>query len=86
MTVRELIEALKGMDPDRLVVLQKDGEGNGYSPLADVDDNAAYMPETTWSGEVGLQFLTAEDRSSGFSDEDLAHPNATPCVILGPTN
>jgi hypothetical protein len=32
MTVRELIAALQGVDPDLLVVLQEDAEGNGYSP------------------------------------------------------
>ena len=34
MTVKELIEGLQSEDPDRLVICQKDPEGNGYSPLA----------------------------------------------------
>lgn len=84
MTVRELVEQLQKMDPDRLVVVQKDAEGNGYSPLEGADDNAAYTAETTWSGEVGKQVLTKEDRAAGFTKEDLARNGAVPCVILYP--
>lgn len=51
MTVRELIEALQAIDPDMLVVLQKDPEGNGYSPLAGAEP-AYYVADSTWSGEV----------------------------------
>jgi hypothetical protein len=35
MTVAELIEVLQGLDPDRKVILQKDAEGNGFSPFGD---------------------------------------------------
>ena len=34
------------------VVLQKDSEGNGYSPLAGADPEAVYIPDSTWSGDV----------------------------------
>lgn len=34
MKVSELIAELKKLDPDRIVILQKDPEGNGYSELA----------------------------------------------------
>jgi hypothetical protein len=33
MTVKELIEELQKEDPSCLVVMAKDSEGNGYSPL-----------------------------------------------------
>ena len=32
MTVKELIEELQEYDPDTVVVLSRDPEGNGYSP------------------------------------------------------
>jgi hypothetical protein len=51
MTVKELLEKLKHADPDALVVLQKDAEGNGYSPLEGADE-AHYKAETSWAGEV----------------------------------
>jgi hypothetical protein len=54
MTVRELIEALQAVDPDMLVVLQEDAEGNGYSPLAGAEP-ALYVARSTWSGEVYSQ-------------------------------
>ena len=86
MTVRELIAELSAMDPDRLVVLQKDAEGNGYSPLVGCDDNAGYMADSTWAGEVGRQRLTKVDREIGYGDEDLCSKDAVPCVVLFPVN
>ena len=50
MTVTELSALLATLPGDALVVLAKDGEGNGYSPLAD-HEIGAYDPETTWCGE-----------------------------------
>lgn len=52
MKVKELIEELSKLDGERLVVMSKDGEGNSYSPLADVIE-ATYVPETTWRGDLG---------------------------------
>ena len=52
MTVRELMNWLENVeDKSRVVILQKDAEGNGYSPAAGVDDSF-YTALTTWSGEV----------------------------------
>lgn len=33
MTVKELIEKLQTLDQDLLVVMSKDAEGNGFSPI-----------------------------------------------------
>lgn len=85
MTVKDLLEALAGLPPDAQVILQKDGEGNGYSPLFCVDAECVYTPETTWSGEVfdtrwspSDACMTAEEHA-----EMLAKPR---CVVLAPTN
>jgi hypothetical protein len=51
MKVHELIALLSALDPESPVILQKDAEGNGYSPLSGLQA-ASYVPETTWSGEV----------------------------------
>ena len=61
MKVRELIDLLAKMNPERVVVLQKDAEGNGYSPLRGADDNARYLARCTWDGEVKRETLTDED-------------------------
>ena len=86
MKVSELIEALKKMDPDRICVLQKDAEGNGYSPLYGVDDNAGYDADSTWSGEVRRQTLSEKDRKAGYTEEDIASEDAKPCVVFYPVN
>jgi len=46
MNAGELIKYLKGFDPETEIVLQKDSEGNGYSPLAGADDGY-YVPDST---------------------------------------
>lgn len=88
MTVKELIELLKECDPDRLVILQKDSEGNGYSPLSG-GERAAYIADSTWSGEVRYEpdQLTDEMRQRGYTEEDCAEEgNYTPAVVLWPVN
>ncbi len=51
MTKAELIEALADVPDDALVVMSRDSEGNGYSPLANVY-SCRYDAVTTWRGEV----------------------------------
>ena len=85
MKVKELIEQLRQADPESEVILQKDAEGNGYSPLYDVDKEAVYIPESTWGGEVIFIEWGAE---GALMDEDewadlLKQPR---CVVLGPVN
>ncbi len=75
MTVKELIEVLSGFSPDKEVILQKDAEGNGYSPLAGADDDAVYVAETTYSGTV-----YSKDEKEEYA------PNGEQVVVLWPTN
>jgi len=85
MTVKELIAELSAMNPDAVVVLQKDSEGNGYSPLSGADDALVYIAESTWAGEVRYVELTEELESQGYSEEDCAEEGeGVPCVILFP--
>lgn len=86
MTVGELVAELSKTDQSRIVIMQKDAEGNGYSPLAGIDDSFGYTAETTWHGDVGMQALSDEDRKRGYSEEDLCGPDAKPCVVLYPVN
>lgn len=85
MTVKELIEQLQGIDPDLIVIVQKDAEGNNYSPLDGIDaDNTVYEADTTWSGTVGLRRLTPELRQQGYTPEDII--DGQPCCVLQPVN
>ncbi len=83
MKVKELLEILSTVDPERLVIMAKDPEGNGYSPLSSYWEGA-YVADTTWSGEVGLETLTEEDRKQGYSEEDVKE--GVKAIILTPTN
>lgn len=75
MKVKELKELLSNIDDDYEVVLSKDGEGNGFSPLADYM-MAEYEPETTWCGEIWSE----ED---SIDAERKHNQNA---IVLWPTN
>lgn len=84
MTVARLIEMLQNEDPSRQVIVQKDSEGNHYSPLSDVETDA-YIPETTWFGERKLERLTDDLRSQGYGEEDVAE-GGLPALFLVPVN
>lgn len=70
MKVKELVELLQKANQDFEVILAKDSEGNGHSPLAIVDIEREYISESTYYG--------------GLVDIDgQANPNA---VVLWPIN
>lgn len=83
MKIKDLIELLKGFDPDTIVVMSQDEEGNGYSPLANIS-TGNYSANNSWSGEVGLPELTDKLRDEGYGEEDIV--NGVPCIVLWPTN
>ncbi len=83
MKVKELIEILQKENPNDLVILQKDGEGNGFSPCAGYW-TGSYKSDTSWSGEVGLRSLTDHDRNQGYSEEDVV--DGQPSIVLYPIN
>ncbi len=73
MTVKELIERLKSLDPDLPVIMSSDSEGNCHSLLAEVSGLGHYVAESAYSGTC-------------LHDDDLPdYPEATPCVCLWPT-
>lgn len=84
MKVGELKALLAGVDDDREVVMSRDSEGNGYSPLAQVDDESTYRADSTWAGEVGPEAITDEMRAQGWTDEDMV--GGVPAVVFWPTN
>ena len=77
MKVKELIELLSEMNPEHEVVLSKDGEGNGYSPL-DGYSTGQYVPDSTWSGEFRSAQFPISD--GGCRKKDI---NA---IVLWPVN
>lgn len=84
-TVQELIDELMEVeDKSRLVVMSKDAEGNRFSPYAD-SSYQAYLADSTWSGEIGLEKLTPELEEKGYSEEDVME-DGVPALVLWPTN
>jgi len=85
MTIKELIKLLKKEDPNRLVIMSSDSEGNSFSPLSEVS-TCAYRSDNSWSGEVGLEGpLSDELISEGYSQEDIMQ-DGEPALCLHPTN
>ena len=85
MKVKELIELLKQEDPEKEVIMSKDGEGNNFSPFADFGNVDTYLADSTWSGEVGFSELTEELKKDGYEEEDIL-PDGVPALVLYPVN
>lgn len=89
MNVRKLIEQLEKLPGDMEIILQKDSEGNGYSPLDCIDSECIYTPENEWSGEVGvketyLEYCACNGDSPSEAQERWDKKEK--CVVLCPTN
>lgn len=85
MKVKELIEVLSSLNQESEVILQKDAEGNGFSPLRGADGDAVYIPDSTWSGDVYSLDWSAEDACMG--KEEWKQIKKMPrCVVLYPIN
>lgn len=84
MTVKDLAKQLAELvadgQGDRVVVLSRDGEGNGFAELYDLDDNARF---SACNGEVGPQRLTPEMKRQGFTSEDVKR-SGKPALVLWP--
>jgi len=86
LKVQELIDDLLKMNPDAELVLQKDSEGNGYSPCAGADDEAIYVPENTWSGVVYDTTWSIEDVGMDEDEWEDLKKTAQKAVVLYPIN
>ena len=79
VTVGQLRRALEAYPDDAIVILSKDAEGNGFSPLAG-DGEVWYTPESTWSGEVHTM------GPDGDGDTYEPRPGDLYAVCLDPVN
>ena len=87
MKVKDLKKLLADCNDNDLVILSKDGEGNSFSPLCDIE-KYTYLPETTWIGSIYIKELTPDLRQAGYEEEDLCPEpeNGVPAIVLWPTN
>jgi hypothetical protein len=79
LTVKELIAELSLLDPDAVVIMQRDGEGNGYSPCSGAEGNGAWDRKER---EYGYATLTPALEESGYSEEDVIA--GVPAVVIYP--
>ena len=77
MTVKEIKKELKKYSDNDIVVLSSDSEGNGYSPLCDIEDGK-YNDR-----EVYIKELTPELIRRGYTVDDLCE-DGVDCIILYP--
>lgn len=86
MTLAELRAQLDALNlpDDTIVILAKDGEGNGFSPAVEAE-HAMYSADSTWSGE---RYITEEQRATESDPDDYseAPDGAVHAVFLWPTN
>ncbi len=66
MKAKDLIKILQE-DPERIIVLSSDSEGNSFDEAREVS-TSKYDPEER---EIGLEKLTAEHCAAGYSREDV---------------
>ncbi len=81
MTVKELKFLIEDLPDEMEIIMQKDAEGNGYSPLSKLDTDSVYIPENTWSGEVINVKELLED-----TKEFEGVLVKSPCLLLIPVN
>ena len=85
MNIKQLKESIANLPDEMEVVLQKDSEGNGYSPLKGVDSDAVYIPYNTWSGDVYSIGWTSDE--ADMSDKEWQEIKSKPrTLILYPVN
>lgn len=80
-TVRQLIEYLENLDQDAYVILSRDSEGNGFSPLSTPHGEGLYIADSTWSGE-----WVDPEQEEDFDPEDHDMENAHKAIFLFPVN
>lgn len=78
MKVRELIKILEDQNPEMVVVIQADDEGNSYNSL-DYWRTGLFNEDDS---EVGPLELTEKLINQGFTEEDMIE-DGKPAIILG---
>ena len=75
MNIKELKEAIENLPDEMEVILQKDSEGNGYSPLQKINHDAVYAFE-----DIYLMEWTHDDAC--MSKEEWEEIKSKPRVLV----
>jgi hypothetical protein len=85
MLVKDLMEVLRKLDPDTQIILQKDAEGNGYSPLY-AHGMGYYVADSTYSGDVYDEDWTPSDCCMDQDEWEEMRTENPRVLVLAPTN
>ena len=83
MKVKELIDLLQNQDPEALIVMSKDSEGNAFRTFSDLCPGQ-YVAEGTWYGD--FQSQENIDNSDDLDCYELYGEKGVKSVCLWPTN
>lgn len=88
MKVSELIEQLKGFDPDMPVIIQRDAEGNGYSHLSGADPDGIIVKfDDDEDGEYDVYDSNWTATEADMDDDEWAEClKLGRCVVLYPVD
>jgi hypothetical protein len=73
-------------NPDVELIMQKDSEGNGYSPLSGIEFDAVYVPDSTYSGELYAGNSTAEENCMTEKEWKSLKEKHSGYAVLYPVN
>lgn len=76
------MKLLKEQDPNALVVLSRDEEGNGFSELEDVATEMNFAKDGS-DGCIGYRKLTPKLEKMGYTEDDIME-YGKPCIVLWP--
>lgn len=85
MKVKKLKNLLKNLPDDMEIILQKDAEGNGFSPLYEINSKCVYIAETTYHGYVYDMRLSADKLEVDESEWQELNKKSR-VLILSPVN
>ena len=84
--VKELIKLLQEEDPEAVIIMSEDSEGNTYSPLGELTV-ADYIPDGPRQGDIYMRELDEKDIEQGFTEEDLGpidDPERVKAIVFYP--
>ncbi|MBV5347780.1 hypothetical protein JZU46_06165 [bacterium] len=86
MIVKELIELLKDMPQDSVVIMSTDGDDNGFSPLLSIDSNTLYLPANKYCGGIYSNTISEQDIKYEESRYIRCRPKGkmVPSILLKP--
>lgn len=73
-------------NPDCELIMQKDAEGNGYSPLYGIEFDVVYAADSTYSGEVYSKQFNAQDHCLSESEWQNLKLHKSGYAVLYPIN